>query len=64
MAGLVLRSVMTSSKNRDQGYALDPRCKEVKIKDLTFWPNGNRGRRSGSRGNTRRGWRRGGSEDR
>jgi hypothetical protein len=34
---------MTSSKKRDQGYALDPRGKEKKIKDLAFWPNGNRG---------------------
>jgi hypothetical protein len=36
-------------KNRDQGCALDPRGKEVKIKDLTFWPTGNRGRCTGRR---------------
>jgi hypothetical protein len=30
------------AKKRVQGYALDPRRKEVKIKDLTFWPSGNR----------------------
>jgi hypothetical protein len=42
--GPVLRalSVVTLFKNRDQGCALDPRRKEVKIKDLTFWPTGNR----------------------
>jgi hypothetical protein len=25
-------------EKRDQSYALDPRLKEVKLKDLTFWP--------------------------
>jgi hypothetical protein len=46
--GFFLRSrrralvIMASSKKRDQGFALDQRGKEVKIKDLTFWPTGNR----------------------
>jgi hypothetical protein len=31
-------SLMTRSKNEQE-----PRGKEGKIKDLTFWPNGNRG---------------------
>src|SRR6516162_86687 len=35
--------------NRDQGYALDPRGKEKKVKDLTFWPTGSRCRCSGCR---------------
>jgi hypothetical protein len=33
---------------------------ENKIKDLTFWPSGTRGGRSGSRWSTIRGWPRGG----
>jgi hypothetical protein len=43
-AAPVLRSlsVITSFPKTDQGYALDPRGKEDKIKDLTFWPSGNR----------------------
>ena len=28
------------TKKFDQGFALDPRGKEVSIKDLTFWPTG------------------------
>ena len=28
----------------DQGYALDPKGKEERIKDLMFWPNGSPGR--------------------
>jgi len=31
-------------KKTDQGCALDPRSKELKTKDLTFWPRENRGR--------------------
>jgi hypothetical protein len=42
-------SVMTSFPKTDRAYALDPRAKEDKIKDLTFWPNGNRSCRSGRR---------------
>jgi hypothetical protein len=52
------------SKNCDQGFALDPRGKEVKIKDLTFWPTGSRCCRPGCRRSSRCGRPRGGSAER